>query len=269
MVENVREVVNRPNRASSPTHVVVTHPRRPPRKSVRFFKSLIAGVAARLGYEIKRIPPNRKTRQLFALYEYLNEDGSFDYSAYRRVQEEGNRQKLQTVWVLEENIAFIAAYIKNVIGLPSFGICHGTRRGKEQEWFSKYLGCEVIGTEISDTAAQFPQTIQWDFHETKPEWLDAADFIYSNSFDHSYDPEKCLDAWMNCVRTGGLCILEHSDQDGPLGARELDPFGADIAMMPYLITAWGKGKYCVRELLEAPKSAHSLERLYLIVIQKL
>ena len=99
----------------------------------------------------------------------------------------------------------------------------------------------MIGTEISDTATQFPKTIQWDFHETKPEWLEATDFIYSNSFDHSYDPEKRLDAWMSCVRTGGLCILEHSDQDGPLGAREFDPFEADIAVMPYLITAWGKG----------------------------
>jgi hypothetical protein len=47
-----------------------------------------------------------------------------------------------------------------------------------------------MGTEISDTAGQFPYTIQWDFHKTKAEWIDATDFIYSNCFDHSYDPQK-------------------------------------------------------------------------------
>ena len=26
------------------------------------------------------------------------------------------------------------------------------------------------------------------FPEVKPEWIGKADFIYSNSFDHSYDP---------------------------------------------------------------------------------
>ena len=49
----------------------------------------------------------------------------------------------------------------------------------EQEWFRKYLDIDVIGTEISDTASEFPNTIEWDFHETKPEWLNSVDFIYS------------------------------------------------------------------------------------------
>lgn len=202
------------------------------------------------------------------LYKYLKKDGSFDYEKYRQIQTEGNIWKIENVRVLEENIAFLSDYIENKIGTPRFGICHGTRRGKEQEWFRKYLGCEVIGTEISYSAEQFPYTIHWDFHETKPEWIEAVDFIYSNSFDHSYDPEMCLDAWMSCIRTGGLCIIEHSSLHGPSGASELDPFGADITLMPYLITTWGKGKYGVRELLEAPKLHENLRYLYFVVIQK-
>ena len=86
-----------------------------------------------------------------------------------------------------------------MIDTVEFGICHGTRRGKEQEWFRKYLGCGVIGTEISDTVEQFPHTIEWDFHETKAEWINSADFIYSNSLDHSYDPKKCLTACTGAV----------------------------------------------------------------------
>jgi hypothetical protein len=206
----------------------------------------------------------------FVLHKYLKLDGSFDYQRYRRLQTETNKANIQNVWVQEENIAFAADYIRR-FGAPKFGICHGTRRGLEQTWFRKYLNsCEVIGTEISDTAAEFAHTIQWDFHETKPEWIDAVDFIYSNSFDHSYDPEKCLNAWMRCVRPGGVCIIEHSSLHSPEGATEVDPFGADISIMPFLILTWGSGKYWVRELIETPRrpTAFEVKYQYFVIIQR-
>jgi hypothetical protein len=221
-----------------------------------------------MGYEITRVSNARAESPGFILYRYLNKGGSFDYQNYRKIQEDSNKLKINNIWVIEENIAFLSKYIKNLVQSPQFGICHGTRRGKEQEWFRKYLGCEVIGTEISDTAETFPYTIQWDFHEVKPEWLDSVDFIYSNSFDHSYDPEKCLDAWMSCLRKGGLCIIEHSSLHGPQGASKRDPFGADIFLMPYLITIWGKGKYGVRQLLSAPVKSDNVSHLDFIVVQK-
>ena len=231
-------------------------------------KAAITRLAKEFGYEIRPIQQRKDVRLGVELYRYLRLDGSFDYEAYRRMQTEGNRRKLDVVWAIEENIAFLAEYIKQAMGSPHFGICHGTRRGKEQEWFRKHLGCEVIGTEISDTASQFPHTIQWDFHDVMPEWVDAVDFIYSNSFDHSYDPPKCLNAWMSCVRKSGLCILEHSDLHGPSGTSELDPFGADIVQMPYLITTWGAGKYGVREIIKAPRRNLSVNYLYFLIIQR-
>ena len=209
------------------------------------------------------------SNMIFILHNYAKKDGSFDYEKYRQIQIAGNKRKLENVWVIEENIAYLSDYIKTMIGLPRFGICHGTRRGNEQVWFRKYLkDCEVIGTEISDTAENFPHTIQWDFHETKPEWIDSVDFIYSNSFDHSYNPEKCLNAWMSCVRKGGFCFIEHSSLDEPEGASLLDPFGADLLLMPYLITTWGKGKYGVREILTAPVKSVEVSFLSFIVIQR-
>jgi hypothetical protein len=174
---------------------------------------------------------------------------------YRRVQTLGNKQKLHRVWAVEENIQYLSEYLVKRLGAPRLGICHGTRRGAEQCWFRKYLcNCDVFGTEISDTASQFPHTIQWDFHNVKDEWVGKMDFIYSNSFDHTYDPEKCLNAWMSCVRSNGLCILEHSAMDDESGASQLDPFGANLVQMPYLIAGWGKGKYAVREILPAPRT---------------
>ena len=107
---------------------------------------------AYLGYEIRKLPLIEEPVPGLSLYSYLKADGSLDYERYRQIQIEGNKRKLEVVWALEENIAFLSQYIMNTIGVPRFGICHGTRRGKEQEWFRKYLGCNVIGTEISDTA---------------------------------------------------------------------------------------------------------------------
>ncbi len=237
----------------------------------RIAKKLLArpmkAVAGRLGYEIAPKSPIRSS-QGFKLYQYTKPDGTFDYERYRQVQIAGNKEKIGQQWALEENIAFLAEYITRHLGKVQFGLCHGTRQGKEQAWFRKYLECEVIGTEISDTAAQFPDTIQWDFHEVKPEWVNACDFIYSNSFDHSYDPEKCLRAWMSCVKKGGFCILEQSEVDE--FATELDPFGAEITLLPYLILTWSKGEFCVREILAAPKKTDErLKFVRFVVIEKL
>lgn len=189
----------------------------------------------------------------WSIHAYLNESGKFDYERYRQAQVSANKRKIHSVWVQEDNIRFLADYVRQSIANPRLGLCHGTRRGLEQRWFRQYIGCEVIGTEISDTAADFPDTIQWDFHETKPEWLNAVDFIYSNSLDHSYDPEKCLNAWVSCLRSDGMLIIEHSSDD--VEARESDPFGAQLAVMPYLILQWAKGAFSTREIIRAPKSA--------------
>jgi hypothetical protein len=226
----------------------------------------LKAVVERLGYEIVNKSPITK-RKGFELFQYTKSDGSFDYERYKQVQTAGNKEKIGQVWVIEENIAFLACYIEKRLGPVKFGLCHGTRQGKEQAWFKKYLKCDVLGTEISDSAEQFPDTIQWDFHEVKPEWIDAADFVYSNSFDHSYDPERCLKTWMSCVKKGGLCILEHSE--GHEQATELDPFGASIALMPYMILTWGEGGFCVREILDAPARADEIAYNHFLVIEKL
>jgi hypothetical protein len=230
-------------------------------------KRTIKGLLHWLGYEIRNIKYQRPPRG-YTLYRYVKNDGTFDYDRYRRVQIAGNHAKIDKVFATESNIRFLSTYIEKIIGQPRFGICHGSRRGKEQEWFRKYLGCEVIGTEISDSATEFPHTIQMDFHETKTQWVGAVDFIYSNAFDHSYDPEKSLDAWMSCLTSRGLCIIEHSRSHRARPAIELDPFGADLYLMPYLIAKWGKGHYGILEIIDAPEGSGNEEFSSFIIIQR-
>jgi hypothetical protein len=132
-----------------------------------------------------------------------------DYNDYVESQTFYNKAKLTWVYVKESTINQIAKRFPKASSV----LCHGTRNGAEQKYFTKALpNAYVIGTEISDTATQFPMTVQQDFSEPREEFLNKFDIIYSNSIDHSIDPEKTLTTWKNQLSpTGRLCI-EYSEQ---------------------------------------------------------
>ena len=224
----------------------------------------------KLKEQIEKKEGNLRAEAGFSLFRYLNSEGKFDYQKYVASQIEANSRKIDCVWVQEENIEFLSAYIKAHISRPRLGLCHGTRRGLEQKWFKKYIGCTVIGTEISDTATEFRNIIQWDFHNVKPEWIGAVDFIYSNSLDHSYDPQKCLHAWVSCLNDHGMILLEHTSAHEQ--STESDPFGAPLCMMPFLILDWVRDA-SVREILPAPRRSTFLgaemETSFLVVRKNL
>jgi len=184
-----------------------------------------------------------------------------DYGEYEAVQIQTNIDKLDVTWVNKDNILMLSDYIKKNIPTVRFGLCHGTRRGNEQAWFREALGCDVIGTEISPTATRFPHTIQWDFNKVKEEWIGKVDFIYSNSFDHAFNPEQTLDAWMSCVQPDGLCILEWTI--GHISPSKEDPFGATLSGYKKLI----KNKYKIAEILRGYKvgSRRDKDTFYFII----
>lgn len=160
----------------------------------------------------------------FALYEYP------DYDTYREVQSQGNKAKINAQYVRESHIQLLADIVLKNTQAPDFGLCHGTRRGAEQAWFRKHLGgaAKVTGTEISDTATQFPDTVQWDFHDENPDWLERADFVYSNSWDHAFDPVRAFGSWIKSLKPGGLMLLDHTRGHAPQSASALDPFGISL-----------------------------------------
>lgn len=153
-----------------------------------------------------------------------------DYETYKTVQVEGNKAKLGKQFVRESHVRRLAEDLNAQGHKVAFGLCHGTRRGLEQAWFNAHLKgkTRVIGTEISDTATQFPDTVQWDFHDPNPEWSGKADLIYSNSWDHAYDPVKAFGNWIGCLKPGGVMILDHTEGHAPRAASALDPFGITL-----------------------------------------
>ena len=126
------------------------------------------------------------------------------YDDYVKAQTKANVKKIKKVWVQKSTIS----KIYNKIPMAANILCHGTRNAAEQKYFSDmYPMANIIGTEISYTASDFPMTVQHDFHEVVNDWIGEFDIVYSNSFDHSYDPEKCMSTWANqLTNIGTLCI---------------------------------------------------------------
>ena len=148
------------------------------------------------------------------LWKYKN------YEEYVKVQTEGNVNKLKNVWADQQVFDLIAKYKPDAKDI----ICHGTRNGAELDMFKKAIPSlyHIVGTEISHTAKQFPNTIQHDFHKQIPSYVNKFDIVYSNSIDHSYDPFKALKTWTDQVnQTGLLCIELATGAENKM--RELDP----------------------------------------------
>lgn len=132
-----------------------------------------------------------------------------NYKEYVKAQIILNLEKLTCCYVKGSTIQIIV----DDYGEAKTVLCHGTRNGKEQNLFlKKYPNAEIVGTEISHTAKDFPMTVQWDFHDIKDEWIGKFDIIYSNAFDHSYDPAKIFDTWGKQLSKNGKLYLEHEER---------------------------------------------------------
>jgi len=198
-----------------------------------------------------------------------------DYEEYKKVQIKFTNSKIKigASWVNPYDIKALVRYIWEYNAEVSSGLCHGTRLGVEQKEFintfnSIGLDVTVIGSEISpDVVKKSPNTIEWDFHEVKPEWINSIDFIFSNSFDHSYDPERALDSWMSCLSEKGLCFIEWTKFD--VDNREGDPFGATYEEYKEMFNS----KYEVVDILENDpisdtswgQSKSNLQRFYFVI----
>ncbi|MBK1636325.1 class I SAM-dependent methyltransferase [Rhodovulum adriaticum] len=169
----------------------------------------------------------------FSLFQYP------DYDTYRAIQQEGNRRKIDWQFVPQSHIALCAGFVERTLGQVRFGICHGTRSGAEQRWFAEALPGQprVIGTEISDTAKDIPDTVQWDFHDTNPDWHERADFVYSNSWDHAFEPLRAFASWLDSLRPGGLLLLDHTEGHIARKANQLDAFGIKRGRLQRLLRA--------------------------------
>jgi hypothetical protein len=122
----------------------------------------------------------------------------------------------------------------------------------------------VLGTEISDTASDFPDTVQWDFHDENPEWVEKFSFVYSNSLDQAFDPKKALSTWVRQLDSSGVLFIEHTMAHSASGASEMDPFGAHPMVVPYLLFTWGRDEYRLVDIIEFPHRVKNYVWIFVI-----
>ena len=189
------------------------------------------------------------------------------YEEYRSTQIKHNKRKLNHVWADETTLSAIADDLRR-LGLGRSGICHGARNGFEVTWFRKNLGGNVIGTDISESAAQFPNMFIWDFHEDNPDWAGRFDFVYTNSLDQAMDPPRALGSWAKQIVPHGRIYIEHTMAHAARYAGEMDPFGAHPVAMPYLFFKWGRGIYELADIIEVAAKQNNEMRAWVFVLAR-
>ena len=198
----------------------------------------------------------------FHLYKYKS------YEEYRDIQINFNKEKIHKIWADEKVLSAVAKRVKFEFPEQGInGICHGSRNGFEQAYLAKKLRAEILGTDISDTALDFPNTVQWDFHDVNKEWIEKFNYIYTKSLDQSWQPDAALKVWVNQLRVGGLLFVEHTNFHGPQSANKMDPFGVTPQFFPYLVADWLGHKVSL-EIIKETKSNYGYE-VWLFVLKRL
>ena len=222
-------------------------------------KKLISSILKIFNYKLVRDLP------LIYIHDYKS------YEEYAAVQKFYNRQKIDRVWSDSRTLKIVAERLlsdDDINNKEIKGVCHGSRNGFEVKKLLEYLeNSKIIGTDISETAINYPNQITWDFHNEKIEWLEKFDFIYTNSLDQSWKPFKAMDTWFGQLRKNGLLFIEHTRAHGVEGASEMDPFGVLPEYMPYVITEHF-GKKISLEIKKSIKSNIGIE-VWLFILRKL
>ncbi|MDX1484597.1 MAG: hypothetical protein R3229_08960 [Alphaproteobacteria bacterium] len=213
-------------------------------------------------FGLKLVP--KKDHLLYYLHDY----GEGGYESYRKLQIFHNKRKLDHVWADDQTLKIIANYVSDRLGRGARGICRGARNGYEVQKLAELLGSKVIGTDISDTATRFENMVEWDFHEQNDQWIGQFGFVYTNSLDQAFDPEKALATWAEQITDDGLIFIEHTTDHGPARADEMDPFGAHPMLMPYLFFQWGRSKYQLMDIITPEHGKSERIRIWVFVLSK-
>ena len=174
------------------------------------------------------------------------------YDEYLATERRGSRYRMnrkpnaiaeETGWIVDSFVELRGRFPMNII-------CHGARTGEEMRQFCQYSpGAIIVGTDVFATD---PDVLEWDFHETKPEWRGAFDLVYSNSLDHSLKPKECLTTWMGQLKPDGILALvwtfAHTLEERPLPYPGGDCFGAALHEYIGLVKSVG----VVHDLLWCP-----------------
>tara|TARA_B100000242_G_scaffold188731_1_gene135827 strand:- start:5725 stop:6441 length:717 start_codon:yes stop_codon:yes gene_type:complete len=222
-------------------------------------KNNIKYVLSLFGYSIV----NKEELVDYILYKYSS------YDEYRNTQIFHNKKKIDSVWADKHTLKRVVKIVLNEFSSRKkiSGLCHGTRNGFEQNYMHSLSNrLNVLGTDISDTAKNYENSIQWDFHDINDKWVNSQEFIYTNSLDQSWQPKLAVHTWLSQLKPNGILIIEHTHGHGPKSASKMDPFGVRPTTMPYVLSMWFGHQISIEHSVEK-KSNVDLDA-WLFVIKK-
>ena len=177
------------------------------RKTIK--KALPKGLPRKIWYSLLS---SKKSK--YFLFDYQKAYGKSNaYETYLDIQKSAFERKIDNQWETKENIIMLSDYLNSRFSKEKIiGICHGTRTGSEQRWFNEHLykGSYVFGTDIGSDLEEYEDTIYFDMNEDNLDWKNKFNFIYSNSWDHSFNPVPMLANWYSHLKQGGIMILNHT-----------------------------------------------------------
>ena len=154
------------------------------------------------------------------------------YEAYVAAQIAANQLKFHHVFAEDPELRAIADYVRRHQPDARTGLCHGVRNGYEVHRLRTCIpDVDIRGTDIAPSIASVPHCLHWDMHELKPEWRGAVDVIYSNSWDHTYDPPLLFACWSDCLSPTGRAYLSYTAWHGEAWisrASGADVFGCSL-----------------------------------------
>ena len=134
-----------------------------------------------------------------------------DYEHYVEQQTLANVNKLNWVWATRDMTSTFAKHYRKFRKDPATILCHGSRNGMEVRWFGEeFPEALVLGTDISHTATDFPNQVQWDMQKENPNWIGKWDMVYTNSLDHVTDFHGTLQTIYDQLTILGLFILDYT-----------------------------------------------------------
>ena len=176
------------------------------------------------------------------------------YEEYRQIQVAANKLKYEQVFAEDPELKRVAAHFRAHGRGASLGLCHGVRNGYEVRKLRALLpAVNIVGTDISDTVGNVQNCIVWDMHEVKPEWFGAVGFMYSNSWDHTYDPDLLFARWSECLLADGRLYLSYTDLHSEKGINEstkIDVFGCSLDELTRIV----QRRFVLEDLLEVSPS---------------
>ena len=223
-------------------------------------KNIINNILFKFGYRFSKV---NNTEELVKIHKYK------DYNEYRETQIHFNKKKIDKIWADEETLEKVSIFLKKNINSSIIkGLCHGSRNGFVQNFFNEKNEFDVIGTDISETAKDYKNSVVHDFHDVNKEWLNNFDFVYSNSLDQSFDPKKALQTWLDQIKQNRFIIIEHTDQHGVISSGKMDPFGVEANFFPYLLTEWFGHLISIR-IIKGSKKNKNNAPVFLFILKKL